>query len=299
MIHRHQLLVVVLAACLPYWTPANAWARPEEEGAASPLQRDSQGLECAECVCGGVTSPGTRVVGGNSSDLSAFPWMASLFQKGVFSCGASLINDRYVLTAAHCVARADAREFEVFLRRPSITVGNPEMIHRRGHSITLNHYQGIRINNDVALIRLAEPVPLGPDVIPVCLPTGTDSYQGQKATVTGWGTTESGELSDTLQQLTVPILSNQECKRAGYFRFQITNRMLCAGFLEGGKDSCQGDSGGPLQLRNPTTGRYDIIGVVSWGKACAQRNYPGVYARVTKFVAWVRSTARDACWCQQ
>lgn len=54
------------------------------------------------------------------------------------------------------------------------------MIHRRGHSITLNHYQGIRINNDVALIRLAEPVPIGPDVIPVCLPTGMDSYQGQK-----------------------------------------------------------------------------------------------------------------------
>lgn len=59
-------------------------------------------------------------------------------------------------------------------------VNHQEMIHRRGHSITLNHYQGIRINNDVALIRLAEPVPIGPDVIPVCLPTGTDSYQGQK-----------------------------------------------------------------------------------------------------------------------
>lgn len=145
MIHRHQLLVAVLAASLS--CPPNTWARPEGDG-ASPLQRDSQGLECAECgkqeqsliisrrraltkvclvlpVCGGVTSPGTRVVGGNTSDLSAYPWMASLFQKGVFSCGASLINDRYVLTAAHCVARADAREFEVFLRRPSITVGNP------------------------------------------------------------------------------------------------------------------------------------------------------------------------------
>lgn len=54
----------------------------------------------------------------------------------------------------------------------------------------------------------------------------------------GWGTTADGNLSDTLQELTVPIMSNVECKRSGYFRFQITNRMLCAGYLEGGRDSC-------------------------------------------------------------
>lgn len=66
----------------------------------------------------------------------------------------------------------------------------------------------------------------------------TISFESQ-AMLIGWGTTADGDLSDTLQQLTVPIMSNQECKRSGYFRFQITNRMMCAGYLDGGRDSCQ------------------------------------------------------------
>ncbi|XP_062551516.1 trypsin-like [Armigeres subalbatus] len=253
---------------------------------------------CPSCACGGA-DVNSRIIGGNQSDIRAYPWMAALYYQGQFTCGGSLINDRYILTAAHCVARSNAKQFEVFLRRINIRSTNPEMLQRKVASITLNHYQGARINNDVALLRLAEPVAIEPNLVPICLPDGSDSYVGRKAILIGWGTTANGALSDMLQQLIVPIMSNLECKRSGYFRFQITNRMMCAGYLEGGRDSCQGDSGGPLQLVNPTSGRYEIVGVVSWGKECAQRNYPGVYARVTKFVAWAKSNSREACWCQQ
>ncbi|XP_058840091.1 proclotting enzyme-like [Topomyia yanbarensis] len=255
-------------------------------------------IGCSDCVCGGLDSTNSRVVGGNYSDIGSYPWMASLFYKGVFTCGGSLINDRYVLTAAHCVVRSDPKGFEVFLRRPSIVSTNPEMVQRHVATIKLNRYQGLRYNNDVALLGLQEPVSIGSELMPICLPNGSSSYQGEKATIIGWGRTANGSLSDTLQQLTVPVLSNQECKRTGYFRFQITNRMMCAGYLDGGRDSCYGDSGGPLQLIDSATGRYEIIGVVSWGNECAQRNYPGVYARVTKFVSWARSNSKDACWCQ-
>ncbi|XP_053691976.1 trypsin 3A1-like [Sabethes cyaneus] len=268
-------------------------------GPESSVQRNGKDGGCSDCVCGGLGSDDLRVVGGNYSKIGTYPWMAALFHRGTFLCGGSLINDRYILTAAHCVTRTDPKDFKVFLRRPSIANSNPEMLERRITTIKLNRYQGLRNNNDVALLRLQEPVSFGLDLMPICLPSGSETYQGKEATVIGWGTTANGTLSDMLQELTVPILSNLECKRSGYFRFQITTRMLCAGFLEGGKDSCQGDSGGPLQLANPQTGRYEIVGVVSWGNECAQRNYPGVYARVTKFVGWLRSSSRDACWCQQ
>uniref|UniRef100_A0A182JJG4 Peptidase S1 domain-containing protein n=1 Tax=Anopheles atroparvus TaxID=41427 RepID=A0A182JJG4_ANOAO len=272
-------------------------------------------------ACGTMPPDTLRVIGGNASDIDRFPWMASLFYRARFTCGGSLINDRYVLTAAHCVARMEAAGFEVFLRRANIAELNEDAIRRRVVRIIANRYQQLRNNNDVALLLLESP-PIRPEdgAVPICLPPGgpSDAFlDGRQAVVTGWGTTETGELSERLQQLTVPILTNAQCRRTGYYRFQITAKMLCAGYLEGGRDSCQGDSGGPLQLPRTTGGRsveadnqlhaeggenppheqQMIVGVVSWGNECAQRNYPGVYARVTRFVSWIRSRSRGACWC--
>ncbi|XP_052899390.1 LOW QUALITY PROTEIN: transmembrane protease serine 9-like [Anopheles moucheti] len=256
---------------------------------------------CPACVCGKPSNsplPNTvRVIGGQTSDIDRFPWMAALYYRERFTCGGSLINDRYVLTAAHCVARLDAAEFEVYLRRPNIVILNADAIHRRVTRIVLNWYQQVRNNNDVALLLLKDPIRAEDGLVPICLPVDASTFEGRDAIVTGWGTTESGELSEHLQQLTVPILTNQQCRKSGYFRFQITAKMLCAGYLEGGRDSCQGDSGGPLQLTKSESGQQQIVGVVSWGNECAQRNYPGVYARVTRFVSWIRRQSRGACWC--
>ncbi|NXG12347.1 TRY1 protein, partial [Sakesphorus luctuosus] len=87
---------------------------------------------------------------------------------------------------------------------------------------------------------------------------------------------------DTLQCLKAPVLSDSECQDA--YPGQITNSMMCVGFLEGGKDSCQGDSGGPVVCNG------QLQGVVSWGIGCAQKGYPGVYTRVYNFVSWIQST---------
>uniref|UniRef100_A0A669CED1 trypsin n=1 Tax=Oreochromis niloticus TaxID=8128 RepID=A0A669CED1_ORENI len=87
--------------------------------------------------------------------------------------------------------------------------------------------------------------------------------------VSGWGNLP--RYPDTLQCLEVPLLSDDTCFNA--YPFQITENMICAGYLEGGKDSCQGDSGGPLMCDG------ELQGVVSWGHGCAQRNKPGVHTK--------------------
>ncbi|XP_062984501.1 serine protease 1-like [Elgaria multicarinata webbii] len=87
---------------------------------------------------------------------------------------------------------------------------------------------------------------------------------------------------DVLQCLNAPILTDAE--REAAYAGQITPRMICVGFLEGGKGSCQGDSGGPVVCNG------ELQGVVSWGIGCALPGYPGVYTRVCNFVGWIRDT---------
>ena len=95
-----------------------------------------------------------------------------------------------------------------------------------------------------------------------------------------------GFATDTLQWVKVPAIKNSECN--SHYGGQITDAMICAGYPgEGGKDACQGDSGGPFVCRNGT--KSVIAGVVSWGYGCADPDYPGVYARVTAALDWIKS----------
>ncbi|CAB3236049.1 unnamed protein product [Arctia plantaginis] len=97
-------------------------------------------------------------------------------------------------------------------------------------------------------------------VRPVCLPAPGLSFTGDCGLVIGWGVTEQGgSISNTLQEVKVPIVSNEECRVRSYGQ-RVTENMLCAGEPEGGRDACQGDSGGPLHVFNETSGRYYEVG---------------------------------------
>lgn len=150
------------------------------------------------------------------------------------------------------------------------------------------NYNGFTISNDIALLRLSSPLTFNTYVAPIALPA-----QGQAATgdcvVSGWGAlTEGGSSPSILQKVTVPIVSDTEC-RAAYGESDVEDSMICAGVPEGGKDSCQGDSGGPMACSD--TGSTYLAGIVSWGYGCARPGYPGVYCEVAYFVDWVAANA--------
>uniref|UniRef100_A0A3B5L8V9 Peptidase S1 domain-containing protein n=1 Tax=Xiphophorus couchianus TaxID=32473 RepID=A0A3B5L8V9_9TELE len=90
-----------------------------------------------------------------------------------------------------------------------------------------------------------------------------------------------------LMEVKIPVVGNRRCKCSGYKTTDITDNMICAGLLEGGKDSCQGDSGGPMVSKQ--NGRWIQSGIVSFGVGCAQPNYPGVYARVSQYESWIKA----------
>ncbi|KAF2888949.1 hypothetical protein ILUMI_17224, partial [Ignelater luminosus] len=129
-------------------------------------------------------------------------------------------------------------------------------------------------NNDIAVLTLLYSLTVGPTIGPISLPNINEEVStGTPAVVSGWGYLTEGSSSPTqLQAVTVPIVDRNECNVS--YSGMITDRMICAGVPEGGKDSCQGDSGGPLVASGK------LAGLVSWGKGCARPGYPGVYTNI-------------------
>jgi secreted trypsin-like serine protease len=96
-----------------------------------------------------------------------------------------------------------------------------------------------------------------------------------------------GSSPETCQYVRVPAITNKDCN-SDYEDYPITDSMICAGYRGlGGKDSCTGDSGGPLICNHGN--KAVLVGVVSWGRRCAEPNHPGVYSRVTHVLDWIKN----------
>ncbi|XP_041799365.1 trypsin-2-like isoform X2 [Chelmon rostratus] len=217
-----------------------------------------------------------KIVGGYECGRHSQPHQVSL-NIGYHFCGGSLVNADWVVSAGHCYQS----RIEVRLGEHNIGINdNTEQYITSSRVIRHPNYNGYYIDNDIMLIKLSRPATLNQYVQPVALPTSC-APAGTMCTVSGWGNTMSSS-DDKLQCLQVPILSQRDCDNS--YPGMITDAMFCAGYLEGGKDSCQGDSGGPVVCNG------ELQGVVSWGYGCAERNHPGVYAKVCIFTDWLQST---------
>ncbi|KAF5295126.1 hypothetical protein FQA39_LY13277 [Lamprigera yunnana] len=292
------------------------------KGTMDSCQGDSGGPlvvpvgEKYEIVACGVRNDASRIVGGQTTAENEFPWVCRLSYFNRFYCGGMLINDRYVLTAAHCVKGFMWFMIKVTFGEHSRCDDSKRPESRYVMRAITGAFSFLHFDNDIALLRLNDRVPITDAISPVCLPKDRggyiislnaslqnlldELYVGRSGIAAGWGTLqEDGKPSCFLQEVEVPILSNEACRKTNYSEKMITDNMMCAGYPEiGGKDSCQGDSGGPFVTMRPDK-RYELIGVVSWGNGCARPNYPGVYTRVANYLDWILENSADGCFCEE
>jgi len=235
---------------------------------------------------------GDRIVGGVEARAHQYPSIVDMrrVSGGItyHSCGGSIVNKDWIVTAAHC-ATGTPTSYEIVAGEHNITVEEgTEQRRQVERIITHEAYRPGVYENDIALMKVTPPFELNQYVQEAVLPQTGYVVSGDTVPV-GWGRLSSGGLSpDVLMHVSVPFVDDTGCRQA-YGQSAIYDTMICAGHKDGGKDACQGDSGGPLNHLNTRDGKEYLVGLTSWGYGCAAKEYPGVYTEVSFYYGWIQT----------
>ncbi|XP_055385366.1 trypsin-like [Condylostylus longicornis] len=240
-----------------------------------------------------------KVLGGDNAKPHVAPYIVSIQEvsssgkKGLHLCGGVILNENWILTAAHCLTSKS------LVQKLIIVAGAHNIdIEESGTQIRkIDYYKNHDLYNgginpyDIALIYTKEKFIFNSNIKSIELPK-SDSMPTGNADLYGWGSisaTNTPVFPGILQHVKMPIIDNETCKKAlGSQSFKLHKTNLCTGPLTGGTSICQADSGGPLVQNNK------IIGIVSWGKTpCGQPNSPSVFVRVSAFIDWIKKIQKQ------
>jgi len=246
------------------------------------------------------------VVGGTIAEPQEFPHMVALGfgdtteDRDQFQCGGSLISERWVLTAAHC-RNNSLGALATWARLGDLNLVTTTEFSKPADYKIVEHvmhpdYKPREHYNDIALFRLETEVKFSSYVKPICL-NSDESLKPPDAIATGWGRTGSAESSsDILLKISLSIISANKCNKSyssGHkkLKYGITpESMICAGSYIDNEDTCLGDSGGPLQIKNKIDPEmWTQFGIISFGQFCGDKETPGVYTRVSKYIKWIEN----------
>ncbi|XP_046449365.1 phenoloxidase-activating factor 2-like isoform X2 [Daphnia pulex] len=240
------------------------------------------------------------------ADLGEWPWHAAVLEKpqDLYVCGASLLDESWVVTAAHCVddylaSGNISSVLKVRLGEYDVSVTTEQLAYEEldvSHVMVHPQFNNLSLANDIALLRFVQPARRRPHIDVVCMPHPgqVSETEGTRCVVTGWGRKlEDGTHSVILKEIEVPLWDDAKCQAALKTQFGpnfvLPSTSICAGAE--GRDACDGDGGGPLVCEKE--GQWFQVGVVSFGIGCGRTNLPGVYTRLSAFDGWIHETIRS------
>lgn len=241
-----------------------------------------------------------KIIGGEKVVNGEYPWVTALLYADVSSgfnaqfCGGSLMAPNMVITAAHCVAGLDVDDIDVAVGINDLdSITATDRIQVVGIHVHPD-FDYSTMDNDIALLRLSRNSISKPLAL-LSLDEAEALPVGQLLTTMGWGALDNlhneslwvePDFPTELQHVQIPLVDNVSCQDSMTSPYSVvTDNMLCAGYVAGGKSSCQGDSGGPL-IYDDGVNRYQV-GIESWGEECALPDLPGVYTKLANYFDWV------------
>ncbi|XP_061400223.1 chymotrypsinogen A [Musca vetustissima] len=247
-------------------------------------------ITCEANTLARVTPEG-RLVGGTNAAANSAPYIVSIQKGGVHYCAGSILNQNWVVTAAHCLTSSSQVMSSTLVAGSIYVAGTGTTTQKRSiaYYVVNDLYLGGTTPYDIGLVYTKTPFQWSIAVAAVSLPVSGTVPTGN-ALLFGWGstsTTNTAAYPSILQTATVPIISLDSCEKAlGSKGADVHNTNLCTGPLTGGIGICTSDSGGPLVQQ--VNGKNVLIGIVSWGKLpCGQPNSPSVFVQVSSFNTWI------------
>ncbi|XP_017048611.1 serine protease 1-like [Drosophila ficusphila] len=230
-----------------------------------------------------------RITNGKNAVADQFPYqvgLSFLSSSGSWWCGGSIIDNSYVLTAAHCTSGASY----VTIYYGATVRTSPQFTHTVSSANFIQHanYVSLTLRNDISLIKTPS-VTFSSSVNKIDLPAIASSYStyaGQVAVASGWGLTSdtSSSVARDLQYADLTVIANSVCQ-AAYGSLVVTSRVICVDGVNR-TSICSGDSGGPLALDGI------LIGVTSFGSidGC-EVGAPAGFSRVTSYLDWIKENS--------
>ena len=242
-----------------------------------------------DCICG-IENASPRIINGHVANPGQFPWVVYILNRDLMmSCTGSIISDRHIVTAAHCLSprHQDPASLFVFTAqgcgKSNLFAGKQIRVRKAFRHAAYSTRTG---GNDIGLLQLDRPLVFNSTFMPICLTT--DKQPADNLVTLGWGNSNSGFHivdNDCLNEADLNVVPDHVC-RLHYGPYLDTEKIMCAG---GEQNICNGDSGGPLMTRR--NGLVYLMGITSFGRNdCGLvTKQPAGFERLSSHIEWLIS----------
>uniref|UniRef100_A0A673XEJ4 Zgc:154142 n=1 Tax=Salmo trutta TaxID=8032 RepID=A0A673XEJ4_SALTR len=247
-------------------------------------------------TCGKPTIPPTihtRIVNGEPANPHSWPWQVSMqgMPKFFHTCGGTLIHKNWVMTAAHCFIRYadELQRWKMCLGKHNLTF--TEDTERCFGVMGIYRHEGFKyptlptVEFDIALVRLGGEVTPSDQISYSCLPFLEEVLEGDETGEELW-------VAETLNQVSLPVVPFNTCKKMDYWWFKVKTSMICMGYTlpDELKSVCQGDSGGPLVCQDSPNSPWEVHSITSFDpNGCIMDKKPSVFTRDSAYIPWMEN----------